>query len=165
VNIEHPKLPRLQFLARIEVKEIRHLRLTDERLFSEPFTRKKAEQLEANVEMAERVDAFVSRFGRLQDTVGDKLLPLYLNSVGESTGPAIDNLNRAEKLGLLESAELWMTLRDLRNEMIHEYMEDLDRLADALNKGHEHVVMLSNDAERILTDLESRGWIVNEESE
>lgn len=163
MNIEPGKLQRLQFLTRIVRKEIRSLRLTDQRLFPTLFTREKAGQLAENVELAERVDAFVSRFGRLQDTVGNKLLPQYLNAVGEATGPAIDNLNRAEKLGLLASAELWMTLRDLRNEMIHEYMEDLDRLADALNKGHEHVATLSEDAGQILADLESRNWIAQEE--
>jgi hypothetical protein len=48
--------------------------------------------------------AFVSRFGRLQDTVGDKLLPALLSALAEPVGPAIDNLDKAEKLGLLESA-------------------------------------------------------------
>lgn len=163
MKISQAKLPRLQFLARIAIKEIRHLRLTNQRLFLDAFTPEKAGQLETDVELAERVDAFVSRFGRLQDTIGDKLLPRYLDAVGETTGPVIDNLNRAEKLGLIGSAELWITLRDLRNKMIHEYMEDLDKLADALNKGHEHVATLSEDAERILTDLESRGWIVRED--
>ena len=153
----------MRFLARVVKKEIRYLLLTDQRLFSEPFTREKAERLETDVDMAERVDAFVSRFGRLQDTVDDKLLPRYLDAVGESIGPAIDNLNRAEKLGLIHSAELWITLRALRNEMIHEYMEDLEKLADALNKGHEHVITLTEDAGRILTDLENRGWIVKNE--
>ncbi len=122
MNISRTKLPRLQFLARIVRKEIRHLRLTNQRLFPDAFTPEKAGQLETDVELAERVDAFVSRFGRLQDTVGDKLLPRYLDAVGEATGPAIDNLNRAEKLGLIGSAELWITLRDLRNEMIHEQL-------------------------------------------
>ena len=159
MNIKPGKLQQLQFLARIVRKEIRHLRLTDARLFPVPFSRRKAEQLEDDVELSERVDAFVTRFGRLQDTLGDKLLPQYLNAVGEAVGPVIDNLNRAEKLGLLTSAELWVTLRDLRNEMIHEYMEDLDKLTNALNKGHEHVDTLTEDAERILADLESRGWI------
>ncbi len=138
-------------------KEIRHLQLTDQRLFTIPFTRKEVGQLEEDVELAERVDAFVSRFGRLQDTVGDKLLPHYLNAVGETTGPAIDNLNRAEKLGLISSTDTWMALHDLRNQMIHEYMEDPDKLADALNKGHEHVATLSEDAGRIMADLHARG--------
>lgn len=159
MNIPHSKLLRLQFLARVVRKEIRYLRLTDERLFTARFSKDRAAQLEEDVDLAERVDAFVSRFSRLQDSVGDKLLPQYLMAVGEATGPAIDNLNRAEKLGLIRSAEIWMTLRDMRNQMVHEYMEDLEKLADALNKGHEHVETLSADAERVLADLQVRGWI------
>lgn len=57
MNIEPGKLQRLQFLTRIVRKEIRCLRLTDQRLFPDPFTREKVEQLEANVELAECVDA------------------------------------------------------------------------------------------------------------
>jgi len=159
MNISPQKKLRLAFLARMVRKEIHYLQLTDRRLFDVPFTREKAERLEMEVELAERVDAFVSRFGRLQDTAGDKLLPNYLNAVGETTGPAVDNLNRAEKLGLINSAEIWMALRDLRNQMVHEYMEDLDKLAEALNKGHEHVSTLTADATSILVDLEARGWI------
>ncbi len=156
----HPEQKlRLQFLARVILKEMYYLQLTDQRLFDVPFTHEKIKQLEKDVDLAERVDAFVSRFGRLQDTVGDKLLPNYLNAVGETIGPAVDNLNRAEKLGLIGSAEVWMTLRVLRNQMVHEYMEDLDKLSEALNKGHEHVSMLTEDAARILVDLQSRGWI------
>ena len=157
MNISPQKKRRLAFLARMIRKEIHYLQLTDRRLFDVPFTREKAERLEKEVDLAERVDAFVSRFGRLQDTVGDKLLPNYLNAVGETTGPVVDNLNRAEKLGLINSAEIWMALRDLRNQMVHEYMEDLDKLAEALNKGHEHVSTLTADANRILVDLEARG--------
>ncbi len=159
MSISSQKKLRLQFLARVVYKEIRYLQLTDQRLFDVPFTREKIERLEDDVDLAERVDAFVSRFGRLQDTVGDKLLPNYLDAVGETVGPAVDNLNRAEKLDLVDSAEVWMTLRILRNQMVHEYMEDLDKLAEALNKGHEHVSTLTGDATRMLSDLEDRGWI------
>ena len=162
MNLTPYNLQRLKFLTRIVRKEIDHLRQTDERLFAEPFTRQKVENLESDIDLAERVDAFVSRFGRLQDTVGDKLLPQYLSAVGEKTGAAVDNLNRLEKLDLIQSAETWLTLRNMRNEMVHEYIEDLDILANALNKGHEHVKTLVNDAERILSDIALRGWIAIE---
>ena len=159
MKISADKLHRLQFLSRVVRKEIDHLGITDQRLFIEPFSADKVKSLETNVDLAERVDAFVSRFGRLQDTVGDKLLPHYLNALGEKTGAAVDNLDRAEKLGLIKSAEMWVALRDMRNQMIHEYIESLEILAEALNKGHEFVGTLSQDAERIISDLESRGWI------
>lgn len=69
---------RLQFLARVVRKECRHLATTDARLFKGLFTLNQVAQLEADLDLAERVDAFVGRFGRLQDTVGDKLLPQLL---------------------------------------------------------------------------------------
>jgi hypothetical protein len=46
--------------------------------------------------------------------------------------------------------------------MINEYMEDLDKLTEALNKGHEHVSTLTEDATRILVDLKARGWITSQ---
>jgi len=89
--------------------------------------------------LAERLDAFVSRFGRLQDTVGDKLLPALLNALGESSGPALDNLDQAEKFGLIDSSDNWMEIRRLRNQMVHEYIEDLAVLSSALRSGHGYV--------------------------
>lgn len=150
---------RLAFLARVVAKEIRYLQQTDGRLFDVPLDVSKVKELEQNLDLAERVDAFVSRFGRLQDTVGDKLLPVVLDALGEKRGAMIDNLNRAEKLGLLGSAEQWMAWRDLRNRMVHEYIEDAKQLADALNKGHQHVADLTADASRILEEIEARAWL------
>ncbi|HQY22817.1 MAG TPA: hypothetical protein PK389_03570 [Gammaproteobacteria bacterium] len=57
--------------------------------------------------------------------------------------------------------EIWLVLCDLHNQMIHEYMEDLDKLTEALYKGHEYVSTLTGDATRILVDLEARGWIAS----
>ena len=75
------------------------LRITDERLFSLPMDAERAATLARDIELGERVDAFVARFGRLQDTLGDKLLPGVLAWLAEPVGPAIDNLARAERLG------------------------------------------------------------------
>lgn len=133
---------RLEFLSRVTEKACQHLHDTDDRLFGDLFTVEMAQKLEADPVLAERLDAFVSRFGRLQDTVGDKLLPALLNAMAEKTGPAIDNLDKAEKLGLIESADVWMEMRRLRNQMVHEYIEDLAVLASALRSGHAFVPAL-----------------------
>ena len=69
---------RLAFLTRVAGKECQHLATTDQRLFREPFTLERAARLETDPDLAERVEAFVGRFGRLQDTLGDKLLPTLL---------------------------------------------------------------------------------------
>jgi hypothetical protein len=142
MKITPAQAARLEFLARVTDKECRHLSYTDGRLFGDLFTVQTAEKIQSDPVLAERLDAFVSRFGRLQDTVGDKLLPALLSALAEPVGPAIDNLDKAEKLGLLESADLWMEMRRLRNQMVHEYIEDLAVLTSALRTGHGFVPIL-----------------------
>lgn len=149
---------RLQFLIRVVRKERQHLTVTDQRLFGVAFTRARAAELENNPDMAERVEAFVGRFGRLQDTVGDKLLPALLNAMGENTSSVIDNLDKAERLEWLQSADNWMAIRNLRNQMIHEYIEDLTVLANALQEGHNFVPALTAAADNMIAEIVNRGW-------
>ena len=132
-------------------------RPTDQRLFASAFTLAQVSQLEADPDLAERVEAFVGRFGRLQDTVGDKLLPLLLVVLGERTAAAIDNLDRAERLGLIGSADEWMTMRNLRNQMVHEYVEDPVVLISALQSGHAFVSALIAAADKMITEIAQRG--------
>ena len=101
---------RLNRLARLVERELKHLQSTDARLFATPFAEQRARELETDELLAERVDAFGARFGRLQDTLGDKLLPRYLAALGEQTGANIDNLARAERLGLIDSVGRWLEL-------------------------------------------------------
>ena len=147
---------RLQFLMRVVRKECQHLISTDQRIFGAPFTPERANQLETDPDMAERVEAFVGRFGRLQDTIGDKLLPVLLIALGETPAAAIDNLDRAERLGLIVSADEWMTMRKLRNQMVHEYVEDPAVLASALQTGHDFVQSLVVAANRLIVEIEQR---------
>ena len=162
MNRDSEQLDRLQFLSRVVQREQEHLTTTDQRVFSRPFTPERAAALADSIDESERVEAFVSRFGRLQDTLGDKLLPVYLEAVGEHTGAVIDNLDRAEKLQLIPSADAWLTMRKLRNQMVHEYLEDAATLADALQAGHEFVPTLSAVVESLLDDLRARGWLDSE---
>ena len=97
MTLEPKILLRLQFLVRVVRKECRHLVTTDQRLFGNEFSLQQAAHLEEDLDLAERVEAFVGRFGRLQDTLGDKLLPLLLAALGENASSVIDNLDRAER--------------------------------------------------------------------
>ncbi len=150
---------RLQFLAQVVRKECRYLASTDGRLFSTIFTVDSAARLEDDPDLAERVDAFVSRFGRLQDTLGDKLLPQVLVALGERPGAAIDNLDRAERLGWIVSVEMWMRMRHLRNQMVHEYIDNPLILADALQAGHGFVPVLIATADVLLALMHNRAWL------
>jgi len=124
VNMDNKTRLRIQFLVRVVTKERDHLLVTDQRLFSQPFDIDRVKQMGVDVDLSERVEAFVGRFGRLQDTLGDKLLPMLLAVLGERTAAFIDNLDRAERLGFIDSADEWMSIRHLRNQMVHEYIED-----------------------------------------
>ncbi len=66
--------------------------------------------------------------------------------MAEKPGAAIDNLDRAEKLGFIESSDTCMEMRRLRNQMVHEYIEDLAILASALRSGHAFVPSLVKSA-------------------
>ncbi|HNQ56224.1 MAG: hypothetical protein DPW12_09490 [Rhodocyclaceae bacterium] len=133
---------RLHQLLKIVERELARLQATDRRLFQQPFTVERASRLNEDEDLAERVEAFVSRFGRLQDTLGDKVFPAYLAAQGEKTGAFGDNLDRAERLGLVPDAQSWIDMRRLRNQMVHEYIEDPVVLASALQAGHEFVLQL-----------------------
>lgn len=139
---------RLEFLARVAQKECMHLAQTDQHLFAAPMAVDSLQAVVADPLRAESLDAFVARFGRLQDTLGDKFIPALLGAAGEAVGPAIDNLDKAEKFGWLASADQWMEMRRLRNQMVHEYIEDLTLLCSALNSGHAYVGELLATAQR-----------------
>lgn len=142
-------LDRLWALARVVRREAEYLAQTDGRLFEQAFDAHRAQALPLDPELAERVDAFVARFGRLQDTLADKLLPALLRQLAEPVRSAVENLDMAEKLGLLDSADLWLETRRLRNRMIHEYVEDPAELAAGLMAGHARVQLLLRVAEKL----------------
>ena len=134
---------RLAFLLETVVLEAEHLQATDQRLFAEAFTAQRAATLRDDAMLAERLDAFIARFARLQDTAGDKLLPALLSRLGEPVASVMDNLDRAARLGLLsQTSETWIAARSLRNRMVHEYIRNPALLAEAVNQAHEAVPML-----------------------
>lgn len=149
---------RVCFLLRVVQKECKYLLQTDTRLFrsGSGFSITDAENLDSAPDQAERVEAFVGRFGRLQDTLGDKLLPVLLLVLGEKTGPAIDNLDRAERFGWL-AVESWLGMRSLRNQMVHEYVEDVNLLHNALTSGHDFVPQLVATAQNMIDEVMRRG--------
>lgn len=124
---------------------------TRQRLFIKSIDSAWVESLKGEPELAERVDAFVLRFGRLQDNIGDKLVPELCRQMLETPASALDNLNRMEKLGLLESIVDWVEARNLRNRLMHEYMDDSQYFAGALNRANQLVPLLVDTNNRINT--------------
>lgn len=97
-----------------------------------------------NDEEVRTLDQLVFRFGRLQDAIGTRLLPALLQLTQEwrDNEPFLDKLNRAEKLGMLPSAEQWQLLRELRNQTAHEYLAQPELVLLNLSRLVAHVPML-----------------------
>jgi hypothetical protein len=70
------------------------------------------------------LDQMAYRFSKLQDSVGEKVLPLLLDFAEEPLSPTAtfaEKLQRLEKIGAITSAEQWRLLREVRNQLAHEY--------------------------------------------
>ncbi|MHB1084275.1 MAG: hypothetical protein ACYCZA_05475 [Thiobacillus sp.] len=124
-----------QILGVVE-KEALYLRSVISRLFPQAgaLTADQLQNLLDTPEGIDRLESFVGKFSRMQDTLVDKLLPTFLLAVGEEPGTALDNLLRAEKLGFVSHADAWLAMRHLRNRLVHEYVDDPLEFAAALEK-------------------------------
>lgn len=78
-------------------------------------------------------EAFTSRFARVSDILLQKFFrALDVVELSEG-GTLLDVLLRAEKRGLVESADKFLEIRELRNEISHEYAtDDLPALFEAV---------------------------------
>ena len=70
---------------------------------------------------AEAVEAFMSRFGRTVDLLTNKVLRALDRVELEPSGSLLDVLNRAERRGVVESAEQLREMKNLRNLIAHDY--------------------------------------------
>ena len=100
------------------------------------------DQLAPEASLAIGIEAFAARFGRLQDHLGEKLIPRLLLLLGEAPGPLLDNLNRAERLGILENALDWLAWRKLRNRLVHEYFQETAPFAQAIQQALHATLLL-----------------------
>ena len=96
-------------------------------------------------------DQFILRFTKLQDAMGGRLLPSVLAFLQEpyEDRPMLDKLNRLEKLGYLDHAETWHTLRAIRNRFAHDYPEDDALKAAYLNEAVAAVPLLQTILSRV----------------
>ena len=79
-------------------------------------------QLEADPSLRRLTDQILYRFTKLQDTVGERLVPATLGWLQEphEAQPMRTRLDRLEKLGYLD-VDPWLQWRDVRNRLAHEY--------------------------------------------
>ena len=57
----------------------------------------------------------------------------FLKEESPKSKPFIDTLNRLEQIGLLEDKNTWLELRKIRNNIAHQYEDESEQAAEALN--------------------------------
>ncbi len=72
----------------------------------------------------ESFEALTSRFARLSDIIIQKILRYFDILDLEEKGTVRDRINRAEKRQVIESADDFIQIRILRNEIAHEYQSE-----------------------------------------
>lgn len=88
-----------------------------------------------NPELVAALDQFAYRFAKLQDVMSVQLFRRFaldvLHEPAESL-PVIDILNLLERYRYLPSALRWQEIREIRNQITHEYKLDPGELAVTL---------------------------------
>jgi type VI protein secretion system component VasF len=97
-------------------------------------------------EQVQDIDQFILRYTKLQDTMGSRLFTSILNYLHEPVDnrPMLDVLHRLEKLGLIDSTEMWQEVRIVRNRFSHDYANDPEKNAAQLNIAFASTVDLYN---------------------
>lgn len=108
----------------------------------------------------ERLETFCVRFTRLQDYIGDKLIPVLLYLIGEPYKPFCYRLGQAEKLDWLVDTENFFTIRSHRNLLVHEYLGDSDEFLFGINEAISATPYLCDIVERI-TSYEKKISVIN----
>lgn len=147
----NPQLAKQRFIDTFKIvsREKYHLSYSRDKLFESELSTERLASLDDDPELAETIEAFASRFSRMQDTMAGKLFPLFLLAQAETPGTQLETLNRMEKLGLLDSVEHWLEARELRNRLVHEYEDQMDRFKHHLELARDYFLILAATHQKI----------------
>jgi len=108
-------------------------------------------------EELESFDSLTSKFSRTYDIFTQKVMRTLWMLLHEPFVPFIDMVNKGEKISMLHSADVLIEIRDLRNQIAHEY------IPEAIRDLVPEVIELSSDLTKNITYckqfMQQRGWI------
>ena len=70
------------------------------------------------------LDAYLKRFASIQDFLGAKIFSPLLEIAGINNTKMSEVLSNIEKENIIDSLENWIELREVRNELEHDYPEE-----------------------------------------
>jgi hypothetical protein len=104
------------------------------------------EKPEYNLEEQESFEALTARFSRATDILTQKAFKTLFALLQENVKTKIDAANLAEKLEIVKDADILLNIRELRNQIAHEYVRhNLNALfMDTLRYGPALKVIVEN---------------------
>jgi len=111
---------------------------------------------EYTFEEMESLDSLSSKFGRTSDLYTQKVLRTIWMLLHEPFVPFIDLLNKAEKIHLIWSADQLIEIRDLRNQITHEYIPEA--LTDLIPEIIDNCTHLVKNIEYTSQFVSKRNW-------
>ncbi len=117
--------------CRIHIQRLHYATSQTEKLF--PLNREIYQNL-GDAQIG-NIDQLVFRFTKLQDEMGTNTFRYIMVYLQEDIldKPFRDILNRLERLKIIDSSDTWLALRELRNDLAHEYPVMLEDTIDKLN--------------------------------
>ncbi len=106
----------------------------------------------------EELDDFenlTSRFARTSDIYTQKIMKSIILLLREDSKTFLDNANLFEKLSMADTEELKL-IRDLRNEISHEYR--LDDISEIFESVLEYSVKLLRIIDKTMAFIQDKGW-------
>jgi len=106
------------------------------------------------------IDQLNFRFTKLQDTIGESILKGILIKSQEDVEKMtfLDILNRLEKLEILDKNR-WLALREVRNEIAHEYSFNQDEVVDNINLIYdrsEELIKIYKRLKELINEIEAK---------
>lgn len=112
-------------------------------------------------EKIKTIDAFIFRFIKLQDFMGDKLFKELLKRVGEykESMSLLDVLDKLEKLEIIDDSDKWIDFRVLRNKLTHEYPDNQDDVLEGIKLAIEQFAEMKTILNSILKYIDMKGLV------
>jgi hypothetical protein len=105
------------------------------------------------------LETLTSRYGRLVDLLISKVFRTIDAVEFVETGTILDSINRTEKRGIVEDVDQIRIMKDLRNEIVHEY--NINRLTDIFKETLETVPTLLDIATSVKSYCSKKSYIDN----
>ncbi len=100
------------------------------------------------------LELLTSRFAKLQDLIGRKIIDAFLLSKEEliDADTMLDKLNKLERLEIITDIQIWQRMRDIRHHILHEHPDHPEITARYLNQ----LFNLTPELLAILTRIKNR---------